>query len=168
MNAARPVISLIWAMAENRVIGRRNKLPWHLPADLKHFKALTLGKPILMGRRTWESLPGLLPDRRHIVVTRDLSYRADGCIVVHSVDEALDAVSGAPELMVVGGGALYQAMLPVADRLYMTLVHADVQGDTLFPPFNPAEWEQVGREDHAPDERNPYPYSFVELRRKTD
>jgi dihydrofolate reductase len=166
MNRSRPIISLIWAMAENRVIGKDNRLPWHLPADLRHFKSLTLGKPILMGRKTWESLPGLLPDRQHIVLSRDMAYRADGCSLVHSVAEALDAAGEAPELMVVGGAALYEAMLPLADRLYVTLVHAEAEGDTFFPPFTLSEWEEVVREDHPQDDRNPYPYSFLELRRK--
>ena len=167
MSAAGPVISLIWAMAENRVIGRNNRLPWHLPADLKHFKSLTLGKPILMGRRTWESLPGLLPDRPHIVITRDRDYAADGCTLVHSVDEALEAAAGHPELMVVGGAALYAEMLPLAKRLYMTLIRGEVEGDTHFPPFDLSEWQEVDREDHPKNDLCPYAYSFIVLQRRS-
>ena len=153
-------------MAENRVIGRDGKLPWHLPADLKHFKALTLGKPILMGRKTWESLPGLLHRREHYVMTRDMSYQVQGCRVVHSTVEALEAVKGASELMVVGGAFVYQQMLPHAHRLYLTLVHTEVKGDAFFPEFELALWEEMEREDHPADAKNIYPYTFVTLYRK--
>jgi dihydrofolate reductase len=153
-------------MSENRVIGRYNQLPWHLPADLRHFKRLTLGKPIIMGRKTWLSLPGLLPERPHVVLTRDATYRADGCIVVHSLEEALGAVPGAPEVMIVGGAALYAATLPRADRLYMTLVHAEVEGNVCFPPFDLSQWLEVEREFHPADDKNTYPYSFIRLERK--
>lgn len=166
MSKTRPKVSLIWAMAENRVIGRDNKLPWRLSADLKHFKALTLRKPILMGRKTWESLPGLLPNRPHVVVTHDKSYQAPGCSVVHSVDEALATVSDAQEVMVVGGAALYGQMFPYAQRLYMTLVHADVVGDAYFPEFSLSQWREVERERHPADEKNNFPYSFITLYRK--
>ena len=165
MRRNRPRISLIAAMADNRVIGQGNRLPWHLPADLRHFKALTVGKPIIMGRRTWESLPGLLPDRPHIVVTRNPAYRAEGCTVAHSVEEALAAAGDVPEVMIVGGADFYAEMLPHADRIYLTLVHAQLEGDAFFPEYDPAEWEQLEREDHAPDERNPCPYSFITLQR---
>lgn len=166
MNRGQPVISLIWAMSENRVIGRDNQLPWQLPADLKHFKALTLGKPIVMGRKTWESLPGLLPERPHIVVTRDADYRADGCLVVHSVDEAIARLKGVEEVMVVGGAAIYAAVLPRATRLYLTLVHAEVEGDTYFPELDLSQWCEIEREPHMADEKNSYPYSFIKLERK--
>ena len=161
-----PLISLIWAMAENRVIGNNNRLPWHLPADLRHFKQLTLGKPILMGRKTWESLPGLLPNRHHLVMTRDRDYRAEHCTIVHSMDEMLNAVRGASELMVVGGADLYTLMLPLADRLYMTLVHAKVDGDTRFPEIDLSQWNEIERVKYPADEKNRVPYSFVILRRK--
>jgi dihydrofolate reductase len=155
-------------MSENRVIGRDNKLPWHLPADLKHFKSLTLGKALIMGRNTWESLPGLLPDRQHFVLTRDKGYRADGCYVVHSLNEALAKLRNAPEVMVVGGAAIYSLALPEADRLYITLVHAIIDGDTYFPPFDQSQWSEVVREYHAADEKNAYPHSFIELRRQRE
>jgi len=155
-------------MAENRVIGRGNRLPWHLPADLAHFKRLTLDKPIVMGRRTWESLPGLLPRRRHIVVTTDGGYRAEGALVVPSPEAALEAVTGELELMVVGGARLYRAMLPWARRLYLTLVHATLEGDTLFPEWEPGCWQETAREEHPCDERNPYALSFLTLERVRD
>ncbi|MCW4207046.1 MAG: type 3 dihydrofolate reductase [Candidatus Thiodiazotropha lotti] len=160
------IISLITAMAKNGVIGRDNRLPWHLPADLQHFKSLTLGKPILMGRHTWESLPGLLPGRRHIVVTRNQAYLAPGAEVVHSVEEALAAVEGEPEIMIVGGSHFYAAMLPRADRLYLTLVDADVEGDVRFPEIDWQEWQEVDRQDHSADEKNAYDYTFVNLIRR--
>jgi dihydrofolate reductase len=160
---ARPSLSLIAAMAENRVIGRGNALPWRLPADLAHFKRLTLGKPIVMGRRTWESLPGLLPQRRHVVVTRDPAYEAPGAQVVHSIDEALDAASDSPEIMVIGGADLYRQTLPGAGRLYLTQVHARVDGDAFFPDFDPADWREVGRSERPADAANPFDLSFVTL-----
>ncbi|MEJ2609812.1 MAG: type 3 dihydrofolate reductase [Candidatus Thiodiazotropha sp.] len=163
----KPVISLIAAVARNGVIGRDNRLPWHLPADLQHFKSLTLGKPIVMGRHTWESLPGLLPGRRHVVVSRDLKYLAQGGEVVHSLDEALQVAGGVPEIMIVGGGSFYQAMLPRADRLYLTLVDADVAGDAYFPEIDWAQWHEVDREPHSADEKNAYDYTFVTLIRNT-
>lgn len=161
----RPLISLIAAMAEDRVIGRHNRLPWHLPADLAHFKRLTLGKPIVMGRRTWESLPGLLPGRDHIVVSRDPDYRALGALVVPSPEAAITAVAGAEELMVVGGEALYRAMLPLASRMYLTLIAARIEGDAYFPEWDPAVWRETARETRPRDERNAYDLCFVTLER---
>jgi len=160
-----PRISIIAALAENRVIGRDNRLPWHLPADLGRFKALTMGKPMLMGRRTWESLPGPLPGRPHLVLTRDPDYRADGCRIVHSLKEALEAADDAPELMVIGGAELYAQALPLADRLYLTLIQASPDGDAFFPEYDPGDWREIGREDHPPGGRNPYRYSFLTLER---
>ncbi|MBL3590000.1 MAG: type 3 dihydrofolate reductase [gamma proteobacterium endosymbiont of Lamellibrachia anaximandri] len=166
MSGDGPTISLIWAMAENRVIGRNNQLPWHLSADLQHFKRLTLGKPIVMGRKTWESLPGLLPKRQHIVVTGNRGYRAEGALVVHSIDEAVAAAGDAQEIMIVGGGAFYAQMLPRADRLYLTLVHTEVEGDAWFPEFDLSAWREVGREDFTADEKNCFAYSFITLERE--
>ena len=152
-------------MARNRVIGRDNALPWHLPADLKHFKALTMGKPIIMGRRTWESLPGLLPGRRHIVVTRDSHYIAEGAEIVHSLDEAVAAAGHADEVMIVGGASLYAKALLLADRIHLTLVDAEVEGDVFFPPWNSAEWVETASDAHQPDDRNAFGYRFVTLER---
>jgi dihydrofolate reductase len=165
MHKPKPLISIIVAMAENRVIGRDNDLPWRLPADLQHFKAMTTGKPIVMGRRTWESLPGLLPQRLHIVLTRDADYVADGCRVVRSIEEALATAGDVPEVMVIGGAKLYAQFLPFAQRIYMTLVHAEVEGDSLFPEYDQAEWKELERERHPADENNPYPYTFLTLGR---
>ena len=160
-----PNCSLVCAMSENRVIGRDNRLPWHLPADLAHFKRLTMGRPILMGRRTWESLPGLLPHRTHIVLTRDREYVAEGGFVVHSLDQAIKMVGDTEAFFVVGGENLYRQAMPLVSRMHLTIVHARVEGDARFPEFEAAEWQEVSRERHEPDERNRLPYSFVTLAR---
>jgi dihydrofolate reductase len=165
MEKARPLVSLIVAMAKNRVIGRDNRLPWRLPADLAHFKRVTMGKPMVMGRKTWESLPGLLPGRRHIVVTRDKDYRAEGCTLAHSLDQALQAAAEAPEVMVVGGGTIYKEMLARADRLYLTLVDVEVEGDARFPEIDYGDWRELRRESHPADPRNAYACTFLELER---
>lgn len=156
-----PVIALIAAMANNRVIGSDNRLPWKLPADLRYFKTVTTGKPVIMGRRTWESIGRALPHRTNIVVTRDPTFLAEGCLVVHSVGEALHAASGSEEIMVIGGASLYEQLLPCAQRLYLTLVDAEVSGDALFPKVDATQWQEVARDDHVPDAKNEYPYSFV-------
>ena len=165
MNQNKPIISIIVAMAENRVIGNDNSLPWHLPADLKHFKAMTLGKPIIMGRKTWESLPGKLPGRIHIVVTSNPEYQADGCTVVNSLQGALNVAGDVPEVMIVGGAMLYAQALSLADRLYLTIVETAVNGDASFPEFDQSQWQELEREHHYSDERNPYAYSFLTLLR---
>jgi len=159
-------ISLVVAMAANRVIGRDNGLPWHLPADLQHFKRITMGKPILMGRRTWESIGRPLPGRTSIVITRDAGYAAPGCIVVHSVEAALQAAAECgDEAMVIGGAEFYAQVLPRADTLYLTRIHADFDGDTVFPELDESEWREVERSDCEPDAKNPYRYSFIRLDR---
>ena len=158
-------ISLIVAMAENRVIGRDNQLPWRIPEDLKHFKALTMGKPIIMGRKTYESIGRPLPGRDNIVITGDTLYRAEGCQVVHSIEEALRSVGAAEEAMIIGGAALYRQTLQDADRLYLTLVKAQPEGDTWFPKIEPQEWREIRREVHRADESNEYDYDFVVLDR---
>ncbi len=165
MSQRGPLISLIVAMAKNGVIGRDNQLPWRLPADLAHFKSVTMGKPMVLGRKTWESLPGLLPGRRHIVVTRDPDFRAEGCELVHSLEQALEAAGEVSEVMIVGGGSIYKEMLPRADRLYLTLVDAEVEGETRFPEIDYAAWHELSRETHAADERNAYACTFLELER---
>ena len=158
-------LALVAAVADNGIIGRGNRLPWHLPADLAHFKRLTLDKPILMGRRTWESLPGLLPRRRHLVLTRDPAYRAEGATLVHSLDEAMAAAGSVPELLIVGGATLYAEALPRADRLYLTRIHAVVEGDTRFPPWDPVDWIETERVEHPTDGRNCFPMTFLTLDR---
>ncbi|WP_260292199.1 type 3 dihydrofolate reductase [Sedimenticola hydrogenitrophicus] len=160
-----PLISLIAAMDEDRVIGCENRLPWRLPADLQHFKRLTLGKPIIMGRKTWESLPGLLPGRTHIVISANSAYRAEGCRLVHTVEQALAVAGDVAEIMIVGGANLYRQLLPRADRLYLTLVHTRVVGDAWFPDYAVDAWRELAREDHCADERNPFDYTFLTLER---
>jgi len=159
-------LSIIAAMARNRVIGRDNRLPWRLPADLQHFKRITMGKPMIMGRKTWESLPGLLPGRRHIVVTRDRDYQGVGAEVVHSLDQAMSQAGDVDEIMLVGGANLYAQAMGLASRLYLTEIDADVEGDAWFPEFDPAQWREVSREDHSGDEQNPHSYAFRVLDRR--
>ena len=161
----RPLLCLVVAVADNDVIGRGNTLPWHLPADLAHFRRLTLDRTIVMGRRTWESLPGPLPRRRILVLTRDPAFHADGCTPVRSLDAALAAATGEEQLMIVGGASLYAEALPRAERLYLTRVHAQIEGDTCFPSWDPAAWQEVSRTERPADERNPIPMTFVELHR---
>ncbi|MBK1648348.1 dihydrofolate reductase [Rhabdochromatium marinum] len=158
-------ISLIAALARNRVIGRDNALPWHLPADLAHFKALTLGKPMLMGRRTFESLPGLLPGREHLVISGDANFGPAGVTLVRSFQAALAAVAGEAELMVIGGASLYRALLPQADRMYLTWVEAEVAGDVCFPAWNPADWQETACTLRQTDARHAFDLRFVTLER---
>ncbi len=162
---AAATVTLIAALARNRVIGRDNRLPWHLPADLAHFKRLTLDKPIIMGRRTWESLPGLLPRRTHIVVSRDPGFRAPGALVAVSPEAAIAAAGVVPEVMVVGGAALYAVLLPRATRMELTLVGAKPEGDAWFPEWDPAQWQEVGRVHRPWDARNAYDLTFLSLER---
>jgi len=165
MNRRTPQVTLIAAMAHDRVIGRDNALPWHLPADLAHFKRATLDKPIVMGRRTWESLPGLLPRRRHIVISRDTGLAPEGCDVVDSPDAALALAADAEEIMIVGGASIYRAFLPRADRMLLTLIDADIDGDARFPAWDPGQWQEKAREHRPRDARNSYDLDFVRLQR---
>ena len=155
-------IILIAAMDRKRVIGCDNRLPWRLPDDLKHFKALTLGKAIVMGRKTWESLPGLLPDRRHIVITGNRDYQAEQAEVVHSLDEAV-AQAGSDDVLVVGGAEIYRQFLPRADRLELTLVDTEVTGDAWFPAWSPSDWRETARTHHPADDRHKVAFDFVTL-----
>ncbi|MHB1591291.1 MAG: dihydrofolate reductase [Sulfuricella sp.] len=140
-----PRISIIAAMAGNRVIGIANTLPWRLPEDLKHFKALTTGHHILMGRKTWESLPGKLPGRTSVVITRSRDLQAPGCIVANSIEDAIAACGGDDEVFFIGGAELYRQVLDVADRIYLTEIKADFAGDAWFPEFDPGLWQETGR-----------------------
>ena len=164
-------IAMIWAMAQNRVIGRNNKLPWHLSNDLKYFKRVTTGKPVIMGRKTYESIGKPLPNRTNIVVTRDTGFEAAGVKVVHSLDAAIDLaeseslISGVDEVIVMGGAEIYAQALPRADRLYVTLVHAEVDGDAYFPEIDLKAYREVAREDYEAEGPNPYDYSFLVLER---
>jgi dihydrofolate reductase len=156
------IITLVVARAENGVIGRDGKLPWHLPDDLKRFKAITMGKPMIMGRKTFESLPGLLPGRRHIVLTRDSDWTAEGADPVRDLSEALSAIADAPQASVIGGAEIFRIFLPLADRIELTEVHARPEGNTILPPFDLTLWREMGREAHPA--RNGQPaFSFVTL-----
>lgn len=161
------MLSLIVARAANGCIGRDNKLPWYLPNDLKYFKRVTLGKPIIMGRKTWESLKGPLPGRTNIVITRQPDYIADGAKVVSSLDDAIRVaenvalIDGIDEAVVIGGAEIYAQALEKVARLYVTEVHADVDGDAFFPTYAQESWQESGREDFAAEPPNQYDYSFV-------
>jgi dihydrofolate reductase len=155
-----PLITLIVAVADNGVIGRDNTLPWHLPDDLKHFKRLTLGKPIVMGRRTFESIGKPLPGRQNIVVTRDANYRREGINVVNDVEGALRAAGAVPEIMVIGGAEIFRTLLPRAGRVHLTRVHGNIEGDVVWPALAGHEWHMVERESHPADERHAWPMTF--------
>jgi len=154
------LITLIVAVADSGVIGRDNTLPWHLPEDLKRFKRLTMGKPMVMGRRTFESIGKPLPGRLNIVVTRDTNYRREGVTAVHDVDGALRAAGDAPEVMVIGGAELFRALLPRAGRIHLTRVHGNIEGDVMWPALDERDWAVVERETHAADERHAYAMTF--------
>ena len=155
-----PTITLVAAMAKNRVIGYQNQMPWHMPADLKHFKAITLGKPVVMGRKTYDSIGRPLPGRRNIVISRQIDLQIDGCEVVHSLDEALSTLAGAKEIMIIGGGTLYEMTLPQADRLCLTLIDCECDGDAFFPAWDKQEWHLESDVAHDADAQNPHAYRF--------
>lgn len=161
------IISLIAAMDKNRVIGTDGgKLPWHLPADLKQFKSLTLGKPVIMGRKTFESIGHPLPERKNIIITRNKNYKAPGCVIVHSSDEALAQTEDASEVMIIGGAEIFAEFLPLANRMYLTLIDGEFSGTVYFPQWDSEEWREVSREAHEPDEKNVYGYTFLVLERR--
>lgn len=155
-----PAITLIVAAADNDVIGRDNALPWHLPEDLKRFKRLTLGKPMIMGRKTFESIGKPLPGRLNIVVTRDPNYRREGVVVTHDLEAALGAAGNSPEVMVIGGAELFRLCLPRATRLHLTRVHADIPGDVHWPGIDTGQWRITESEAHDADERHAHAYTF--------
>lgn len=157
----KPRVSLIVAMARNRVIGRNNTLPWHLPADLKHFKTLTMGHHIVMGRKTYESIGKPLPGRTSVVVTRNAEYSVSGVIVVNSLEAALAACGNDEEIFVIGGAELYREAINIADRIYLTEIDADISGDAHFTEFDRRLWLEIERVSHMPDEKNSYPYHFA-------
>ena len=153
-------------MGKKGVIGLEGDLPWRLSADLKHFKAITMSKPLIMGRKTHESIGRLLPGRKNIVLTHATDFDADGCTIVHSLDDAFQAAGDVDEVMIMGGSGIYDQSLARAGRLYLTEVHADVKGDVNFPEFDKAEWLEIERQEHSADEKNDFDYSFVVLERK--
>ncbi len=160
-------LSIIAAMSANRVIGSNNDLPWRLPADLKRFKNLTMGHHLIMGRKTFESIGQPLPGRTTIVMTHHTDYAPEGVQVAHSVDQALQMAAGDDEVFVAGGGQIYRQMLPRADRLYLTSIHDEFEGDTDFPEFKESDWQLISEEGHEPDEKNPYTYTFSVYERRS-
>jgi dihydrofolate reductase len=160
------VISLIVAMAKNRVIGANRSIPWHLPGELKMFKQITMGHHMIMGRNTWESIGRLLPGRTTVIVTRQGSYKVPGAIVAATLDDAIAACGADPEIFVIGGAQLYEAALPHADRIYLTDVDAEVAGDTFMPDFDLQEWRADNATTFAADAKNPYSYKLTVLNRK--
>lgn len=159
-------ISLIVAASENNVIGRQNDLPWSLPDDLQHFRTVTEGSSIILGRKNYESIGRALPRRRNIVISRQKDLHIEGCEVVSSLQEALDLVTQEKEVFIIGGGEIYRQSLSVADRIYLTRVHADIEGDVFFPELDEGEWEEVSREEHPADDRHAYAFTFLTLDRR--
>jgi len=162
-----PELVFVVAMADNGVIGSGGSLPWRLPADLRRFKSLTLGRPVLMGRKTFESIGKPLIERQNIVLTRDRHWHAPGVTVAHTLDEAIRRAESAREIMVIGGADIYRLCVPYCRRIELTEVHARIDGDTHFPELLRADWRESAREDHAADERHAHAYSFVTLERAT-
>lgn len=159
-------ISIIVAASQNNVIGKDNQLIWRLSADLKRFKALTTGHHIIMGRKTFDSIGRPLPNRTSIIITRQADYKVEGCIVVNSLEEALEKVPADQEAFIIGGGTIYKEVIDKADKLYLTRVHKKFEGDTFFPKIEAKTWQSVNREDHMPNEKNEYAYSFIDYVRK--
>jgi len=157
-------ISIVVAISENRAIGKDNKLLWYLPNDLKHFKAITTGHTVIMGRKTYESVGKPLPNRRNIIITRQ-DIKIEGCEVVNSIKAALELCRTEREVFIVGGAEIYKQSLHLTDRIYLTVVHKQFEGDSFFPEIKKTDWVQVSREDHQPDEKNSLPYSFITYER---
>src|SRR4051812_577515 len=156
-------ISLIFAASENNVIGKNNQLPWHLPADLKFFKNTTTGHHIIMGRKTYESVGRPLPNRTNVIITRDAGYKAEGCVVVKSLDEALKVSAGDNEIFITGGGEIFKQAIHLANKIYFTKIHHSFEGDAFAPAIDYKIWKEAKREDFQPDEKNKYAYSFIEF-----
>ena len=159
-----PKISLIAAMAKNRIIGKDNEMPWHLPADLSHFKSVTMSKPIVMGRKTYQSIGRPLPGRKNVVISRNPNFQADGCELVDSVEAALELLKDSEEIMIIGGGFLYSQCLDRADKLYLTFIELDIEGDTQFPDYEHLHLEELSREKHLSDDKNAHNYEFVHFK----
>jgi len=160
------MVTIIAAVGRNKALGKNNGLIWHLPADLKRFKEITRGHHVIMGRKTYESLGKPLPHRTNIIVSRNPDFKAEGCVVVSSLDEALDAAKSDPNPFILGGAQIYEQALTVADRMDLTLVHEDFDADAFFPDFSSEDWIETGRQDFKKDDRNPYDYSFVQYKKK--
>lgn len=169
MDEIRPMnIILIAAMTDKRVIGQHNQLPWQMPADLAHFKQLTLGKTIVMGRKTYQSIGRLLPGRTNIIVTRNIEFNVENALVFYDMSQVLDYAKreSLEELWIIGGADIFKQALPKAYRMELTFIHADVMGDSYFPEWNKNEWQEIAREEHQGDDKNLYNYSFVTLTRR--
>jgi dihydrofolate reductase len=158
-------ISFVVAYDRKRAIGKDNRLPWRLPDDMKHVRDVTMGKPLIMGRRTWDSIGRPLPGRTSIVLTRDRAFRCDGCLVARTADEALRLAGAVPEVIVFGGAGVFEEYLPLADRIYLTEVEAEADADTFFPKIDPSQWREVERARHPADERHAHAFSWVTLER---
>lgn len=160
------MLSIIVAIGENNVIGKNNDLIWHLPRDMKHFKDTTTGHYIIMGRKTFESNGRSLPNRTNVVISRDENYKAEGCVVVHSLQDAIQEAENDPEVFIIGGGKIYAQAMQIADRIYLTKIHHSFEGDTFFPEVNMDEWKEIDRRDFGADEKNKYPFSILILDRE--
>lgn len=166
------IVSIIAALGKNRVIGNKNSLPWNMPADMTRFRDLTIGKPIIVGSRTFESIGRALPERHNIVLTRNADYKAPGCKIAHSLKEAIllaqESSLGkeSKEVMICGGASIYRQFLPLTDRMYLTLIHHNFEGDSYFPEFDEKEWEEKENISYNSDKKNPHKYSFLVLVRK--
>jgi len=160
------MLSIIVAVAENNVIGKDNDLIWKLPRDMKHFKETTTGHYIIMGRKTYESNGRPLPNRINVIITRDKNFKAEGCVVVHSLKDAIEEAKNDSEAFIIGGGVIYELAMPFADRIYLTIIHHKFEGDTYFPEINMDEWIEVEKRDFEPDEKNKYPFTILTLDRK--
>ncbi|MFH1582516.1 MAG: dihydrofolate reductase [bacterium] len=161
----KPIVSIIVAIGRNNVIGINNALPWDLPADLEHFRKLTKGKPVVMGQKTFESIGRPLPDRTNVILTLDKNFSHKGCLVAYSIDEAMEKLKDVNEIMIIGGVSIYRQFLPLANRMYLTLIDGEFEGDAFFPEFNWSEWKEVEKIENKLDERNPYNYTFITLER---
>ncbi|MCF6195022.1 MAG: type 3 dihydrofolate reductase [Kangiellaceae bacterium] len=159
---SKPKISLIAAMAKNRIIGKGNKMPWHLPADLKHFKTVTMSKPIVMGRKTYQSIGRSLPGRKNVVISRNPNFQAEGCELVDSIEGAFELLKDDEEIMIIGGGFLYSQCIDKADKLFLTFIDLEIDGDTQFPEYHHLKLNEVSLEKHLSDDKNLYNYEFVE------
>ncbi|MCB9832932.1 MAG: dihydrofolate reductase [Planctomycetes bacterium] len=161
------ILTIVVAVDENGLIGRDGDLPWRLPADLAHFKRTTMGKPIVMGRKTWESIGRPLPGRTNVVISRDPAFRAEGALVLHDPAEVADRLADHEEVCIIGGAEIYRLFLPLCRRIELTRVHAEIEGDTWFPPLDPAQWHEIAREERAADEKNAHPMTFITLERRS-
>ncbi|GAA1372713.1 dihydrofolate reductase [Peribacillus frigoritolerans] len=161
------MISLIVAMDQNRVIGKNNKLPWHLPADLQYFKKVTMGHPIVMGRKTFESIGRVLPGRENVIVTRNQEFKAEGCVVLHDIAQIkMFADNHEEEVFVIGGAEIFKEILPFTDRLYITEIHETFEGDTFFPEIDENEWDEISSNPGNIDEKNRFAHDFIILQKK--